>query len=456
MSNIFVRSSDGNNADNGSTWALAKATLAGADGIDAAGDTIYVSKNHVESTAAGVSLALAGSLASPTRLLCVDDTGDPASPTTLATTAQANLTTAAAWSINGNLYCYGIKFKSGDSSNCPINLGDGAGGQVQVYEKCQFIENSGNFANIVLSPPGNNDGNRVTWRDCDVSFTGSNGAVQVNNTIFHWHGGTVLNTSSASMTALFRVESIGKGGIMLIDGVDMSNIPASSDLVSIGASVASAVVLRNCKLPASWSGNLVTSPMHPASRCEMHNCDAGDTNYRIWIEDYAGSIKHETTLVRTGGASDGTTGLSWKMATNANAQYPLLPLRSPEIVRWNETVGSAITVDVDILHDTNVAAGQGAGTAFAFQDDEVWLEVEYLGTSGVPLASFVSDAKASVLATAADQTTSSSTWAAGLTTPVKQKLSVTFTPQEKGYLHAVVYLAKASKTIYVDPKLQVS
>ncbi len=38
----------------------------------------------------------------------------------------------------------------------------------------------------------------------------------------------------------------------------------------------------------------------------------------------------------------------------------------------------------------------------------------------------------------------------------RQKLSVTITPQLKGFLHARVMLAKASTTIYVDPKLAVA
>jgi hypothetical protein len=144
------------------------------------------------------------------------------------------------------------------------------------------------------------------------------------------------------------------------------------------------------------------------------------------------------------------------MASSANAEYPHQPLRSPEIVQWQGTVGSEITVTVDIVHDTNVAAGQGAGTSYAFMDDEVWLEVQYLSTSGFPLASFITD-RVAVLGTAADQASSSVTWTTtGVTTPVKQALAVTFTPQERGYLHATVCVAKASKTIYVDPKLTIT
>jgi hypothetical protein len=57
MANLYVRSTDGNNSDNGTTWALAKATVAGVAAIDAAGDTIYLSQDHNETTASSVSLS---------------------------------------------------------------------------------------------------------------------------------------------------------------------------------------------------------------------------------------------------------------------------------------------------------------------------------------------------------------------------------------------------------------
>jgi hypothetical protein len=180
----------------------------------------------------------------------------------------------------------------------------------------------------------------------------------------------------------------------------------------------------------------------------MYNCDNAATNYRMWVEDYAGSIKSETTIVRADGATDGTQPFSWKMTSSANCNAALSQLETDELPpKWNEVVGSAITVQVEIAHDsvTNLT------------DGEVALEVQYLGTSGVPLSLFISDSKSSFLATAADQTTSSATWTTtGMTNPNKQVLSVTFTPQEVGFILPKVILGKASKTIYVCPKVQVS
>jgi hypothetical protein len=54
----YLDSAAGNDANNGTTWALAKATVAGIDAIDTAGDTIYVAQTHSETTAAAVSYSV--------------------------------------------------------------------------------------------------------------------------------------------------------------------------------------------------------------------------------------------------------------------------------------------------------------------------------------------------------------------------------------------------------------
>jgi hypothetical protein len=263
--------------------------------------------------------------------------------------------------------------------------------------------------------------------------------------VFKIQGGSAL-TGTTSPTTLFGPASGTYISWIEASGSDLTNLAAAVNIFSAGAP--SIGIIRNSKLPASWTGSLVSGTMIPGERYTMHNCDSADTNYRIWIEDYAGSIRSETTLVRTGGAGDGTTTLSWKMATSADAEYPLILLESGEIhSEWIETVGAAKTVTVEILHDSTTN----------LKDDEIWLDVQYLGTTGFPLGSFANDAKADVFATAADQTASTATWTTtGLTNPNKQKLAVTFTPQEKGVAICRVMMAKASYTVYVDPMATVS
>lgn len=449
MANRYVRSTDGNNADDGSTWALADAGLVGSSAGDAAGDTTWVSQAHAESTAANINFACAGTNATPSRLLCGNDAAEP--PTALATTATVTVSTNNSLTLSGTFYCYGITF----ISNGTIVCNGGSTNNIQIYEQCSFQLTNAGSAGSWISAVGNNQMYRTELIDCTFKPTAAtNVHVLCGDTVIR--GGSFL-AGSAALTSIFKPQGDRTHANLDCSAFDFSQLGSTVNLFFGSGINSGKFVVRNCKLPASWTGLLVASGLvGPGERFEMYNCDSTDTNYRLWIEDYAGSIKSETTIVRTSGASDGTTGLSWKMVTSANAEYPLVKLESGEIMAWNSTL-SSVTATVEIVHDTNVAGGQGAGTGSRFQDDEIWLEVMTLNTSGYPLGTWTRDCKADVLATAADQADSTETWTTtGLTTPQKQKLSCTFTPAEVGYIVARVVVAKASKTIYVCPKLTVA
>lgn len=444
MANVYVRSTDGSNADNGSTWALAKADLAGAAAIDVAGDTIYVSQAHSESTAGNVTYAFAGTTASPVKIIVGDDSAEPPTTVSTATVATTGSSTIA---ISGEVYVVGLSFLAADAGNLG-NISLGSSSHVQYYENCTFhIRGSSPSGNIqATSAAGATTPSKVVWRNCHVRFAASAHGIKVSRGHFAWEGGSLVSGGSG-VTALFL--NGGSSGNFssnfLVSGVDLSNNSSTMNLMTAGE--CGRQIFRNCKLPLSWAGVLCSGTIVAGQRVEMHNCDSGDTNYRLWIEDRAGSIKSETTLVKTGGASDGTTSLSFKVTTNSSAEYPSIFCDTPEFSVWNNTTGSSVTVTVDILHDS----------ATNLKDDEVWLDLQYLGTSGYPLGTWISDAKATVLSTAADQAASSATWTTtGMGNPNTQKLSVTFTPQEKGFIQARVCVAKASYTLYVDPVLQVS
>lgn len=441
MADLYVRSADGSDADNGTTWALAKATLTGAAAIDGVGDRIFLASTHSESTGAAVTINLAGTNASPTQLLSVASAGDP-SPVTTLTAGAVVASGAGNYSIvvNGSAYVYGVRFNLGVGSGSSPSLSLApADNNVQTYESCIFdAQTTGSVAVIACGSLSSAVESRLNLKNCDFHFSHIGHTLSVTHCTLEWEGGSILAGSALTNFLTFSRD----GASTLISGVDLSSLGSATNLVGTTGAAGKAI-FRNCKLPASWTGQLFGGTLlSTAFRVEMYNCDNADTNYRLWVQDYTGSIRSETVVVRTGGASDGVTPLAWKMTTTADAEYPVFPLVSPEIVVWNDAVGSAKTLTVEVVTD-NVT----------LTDGECWLEVQYLGTSGVPLSLFASDAKADVLATAANQTTSSETWTTtGLTTPVKQKLSVTFTPQEKGFIHAVVKLAKASTTVYVCPK----
>lgn len=436
MANVYVRSGAGG-AGSGADWANAYTTLAAACAAKAAGDTFYVSEDHAESQASAMTIACPGTAALPCRILCVDHAGSvPPVSADLRTTATITTTGGNSLSLTGRFYCEGITFNCGTGgSAASLNTANAE----TYYKNCKLkLLNTAASSLINLAPNGNSKG---VFDNCEMltSAAGQKVALQGTRCVVKGGSRTYLTTSP---TDAYTSNSRG----CVVDGVDLSSLNAAVNLIASGTS-ANNTVIRNCKLPASWSGSVCGST-NEAIEATMYNCDSGDTNYRLQSNKHAGAIFTETTLVKTGGASDGDTPLSWKMETNATAEYPLMVLLSPEIFSERITsVGSAKTITVDILHDS----------ATALKDDEIWLEVQYLGTSGFPLGAFANDSKADVLAAAADQTASSATWTTtGMANPNKQKLAVTFTPQEKGVAIVTVCMAKASYTAYVDPVAQVS
>jgi len=93
-------------------------------------------------------------------------------------------------------------------------------------------------------------------------------------------------------------------------------------------------------------------------------------------------------VVRTGGASDGTTPISWKIVTTASATWTF-PFSSLPISLWNATTGANRTVTVYGV----------ANSATVPNNDDIWIECSYLGSSSSPLASFKSNTKDSILGT---------------------------------------------------------
>src|SRR5574337_1171684 len=393
MANIYVRSTDGLNTDNGTTWALAKLDLSGAAAIDAAGDNVYLSQAHAESTATAVSLDFAGTVGNPTKIVCVDDGAAP--PTAVAITATVTTTGASDMYIHGNLYCCGVTFVCGTAGTRILRLGAYDTTNNQIYQNCsfQFGSGAGAFSRIYLAGHGSSlPADSIVWKNCSVSFSSASQAISPYGAALIWEGGSVLSGSTALTTALFDGQTFSRYGDIYVRDVDLSNMGESCNLVNL-TSLNAQAVFHSCKLPASWSGAPSTGLASAGCRISVYNCE---------YENY---------------------------------------LRSNWMAVWIDTTGSSKTVTVDILHDS----------ATALTDAECWIAVSYLGSASTPLGTATSDKPADVLTTAVAQTSSSATWTTtGMSNPNKQKLEVTFTPQQKGFVSARVCIGKASKTVYVD------
>jgi hypothetical protein len=235
----------------------------------------------------------------------------------------------------------------------------------------------------------------------------------------------------------------------------------------------------------------------------MYNCDSGDTNYRILINDYFAQLSQETVLVNEG-ATDGTTRLSWKVVTTANANQ-VNPFYCPEMFAWNDTETTQRTVSCEIISSASL------------NNNEAWLEADYSADTGDPLYQKSTNKIADLeYATPAAQASSTKIWddlvtaranshayslgdliksannvgrvficttagtsansepagyasavdggavadgvACVFTAMYRQTLSVTLPaskPANKGFIIGTVKIGKATATVYIDPKLVV-
>jgi hypothetical protein len=433
----YVRSGASGSA-NGTSWTNAYTTMAVALSGKAAGDIFYVSEDHSESTASTVTLTFQGTPSNPSLVYCVDHAGTvPPVSADLRTTGAVAVTGNNTLAVNGSAYFYGVQWKTGGGSSIgTLTFGSG-NGNTQTHESCTFALNGtlgGNFA-----PGGAAQGSKATLINCTVTFASSSSS-WVLRADLKMIGGSVALTGTVP-TTLFSFGSGGCWSVVEFSGVDFSGLGSGKTLFGTSPTFSGYGQLRDCKVGASVT--VASTPTYPASPiADLINCDSGATNYRNERYRYSGTQTTETTIVRSGGASDGTTPVAHTIVTTANATKQF-PFESFPLAIWNDTVGSSVTVTV---------YGIWGGGAVPNNDD-IWIEAEYLGSSSSPLGSFVSNGKADGLASNAALSSDSSTWG-GSTTAFK--MSVTFTPQQKGLVYITVKAAKASSTFYIDPKIELS
>jgi hypothetical protein len=446
MANRYVWSGAGG-AGTGADWANAHLTMTAAITASAAGDTFYVAHDHNEVTAGALTLTWKGTFASPDKVLCVDRAGSvPPVAADLRTTAIVSTSGNSAMTLvtvnSGAVYIEGIIFRtaaSGGSAVTTASITQNSGTTaLMVFRNCLFDVSGNSHAStrVLVANAGNI---KTVWDECQCKFGSASHAISCSSFAgeFRWFSRSALAAIAAGGTTPSNLLVSGASHFTFrLDGLDLSSI------VNLTASNAGNIVARNCKLHASVAFAAYVSPV-PFT--EIINCNSGGTVQRNERYTGVGTLTTETTIVRTGGADDGPTAFSWKIVPDADNERTN-PFETFEGALWNDDTGSAKTLTVHTVTD-NVT----------LTDAEIWLEVDYLGDSGAPVTTRVSDEAATILTTPANQAASTETWTTtGLATPVKQKLEVTFTPQLAGPIRWRVKYAKASTTVYVCPKAELS
>lgn len=429
-------------------WTAPHARIANAcaSGWMSAGDTGYVSNNHAENPGSNVSITITfpGTTSAPNFLLCVVDTATP--PTTMATTATVNSTGTASITLSSFADIDGISFSSGSSGSTSNIFVGTAGVAMSInFRNCKLALGGTAVASLIrlgaIESGNNGHAQQITLTNTTFAF--GNTAQKINPY------GRVFVRSCSLVGTVFPSFLFGTTTAMPVMirlfGCDWSALSTGKSLIDATGDIAANVQLENCKLDAAVSVLSGSIPNAGGLELDLVNCDSASNNRRERYR-YQGSSKTELTIVRSGGATDGTNQISRKVVTLSGATFGS-PFEDFPVEFWNDATGSPITITIPVVTDNATLTNADA-----------WIEVEYLGTSGSPQSSVGTCRVADFITTPANQPTdSTSTWTTtGLTTPIKQSLSVTITPQVKGLIKARVMVAKASVTLYYDPQILTS
>lgn len=420
--------------------------MSGADGVDAAGDRIFVRNDHAEDTASP-TWSFAGTPASPTQVIGVSDSNEPA--TTVASGATFDSTTTTTMTINGSVYMRNVQLRAGSAgNNATLLLGNTSGSNSirQRYVSCTLgLRASGTSCRLEVGNSASTSSKLVEFQSCVFTFAASAQGLRPRGVSMVARDCSLSGTAPTALFVVIGDPGQGKEANILMEACDLSGGGSGMNIATT-ISGASRLLMRGCKLPASWSGSLVSGTLEPGAIARMVNCIiSGGAKIRIRDQQSGGTLSDETTFIRSGGATDEGTGISWKVVTTANVAWPVAAYVTPDIFYHNATTGASITLKVEVLIDS----------ATPLTDREIWVEAEYMGTSGSPLFTTTAD-KCAILTSAANQTSSSETWTTtGMSNVSKCELAVTFTPQVAGDIVLRVWVARASATVYIDPKAHV-
>ena len=287
--------------------------------------------DHAETIAANLSITAKNTKASPGTIACVNRAGSvPPVAADLATTATVT-TTGTTCTItlsgvaDGPTLWQGITFNAGTGAALAgINLGAGGIGAVNTFRNCNFNKlGTGGGAGCITASLGKN-----ALYNCNMQFGNTGDSFGITGGRFEWFGGAVTAGVAPSSLISFG----GASTEALIRGVDLSLVTGTL-CANMAVSSAHDIRLINCKLGAGVAASAAQVAV-AGGRVFLIDCDSGATNYRHERWMCGGTQFTETVIIRTGGASDGTTPISWKIVTDANPRwqtpYESLPISGVE------------------------------------------------------------------------------------------------------------------------------
>ena len=425
-------------ANDGTTKTDAFTTFAAALAAMAAGDRLLRNVTSVETVTGDTYLTL------PDRstILTINYTTNALAESDTTQYLGNPNSTLNLYLYGNNVYIHGMAFARGGNGGRSMWFNQKGGVCAFTLSSCKILNNSIYWDNIKFGGSSSSSCAQVLLIDCEVISNCSynnwrivcGAKVKLSNFKYTKIG------SQTQPTALFGVGTDTLGGSTLeINNSDLSelttNIVENSSGASLVATISNSKIGVGCSLLSSSGLN---TRLAASAEVFAFNVSSADQRYHIAFQNAFGLLVCDT------GISFNT--VSWKIITTADATETF-PFVTPFLDRW-WTATSAITPTLEILRTDSTSA---------LNNDDVWAEYSYQGTSGSPLGISVNNGKVLLESNAAIPTgAGTGAWTNPGGTAWSGKLvSPSITPLNPGTLRARVLVGKPLQTIYVNPSIDV-
>lgn len=470
MPTRYIKGS-GSNTSPYDTWAKGAPLLSTVAAVMAAGDVSYVSNSSAPTTVTvSTNYTFPSTPNNLPQLIGGDDAAEPPTAEAQATLTQTIAAGTSRTSFIGSVAVRKMLFVM--NSTAPgwdgiFRCVPTTATNQQVYESCKWDFSGINTAssqveiNFTNNAGGGASNIGVEWHNCDVTLSSHANSRFLLVNRFVWNGGT-LTMGATKPASLFNVADPGWTRVrdveLLVRNVDLSShTGAGKNLVDPSMNHNSQrFTFDTCKLGATLGILNAAIEARNSAEVRIRNCDSGATNYRNEFYCYEGS--HVTVVdnyLTSGGAAgekaDGTAGtvpISWKIVTLAPGPSFYNPFRTEPISKFNTVIGSSKTITVEGLINTTLP-----------NDDEIWMEVSYMGTVGSPVGAVSRAdrfANCSGAGAAQEAGAGDGAWTTTLGTPKSFKLTAAITPRQVGYISVRVCCGVASKTFYINPDFTIA
>ncbi len=432
--------SDVGDDSDGLTWAKAFNNITHATVLAATGgtDVIWVDKDHTEGASATTNVVFTGgTIDDPIEVYSIDkDASDAYVPGALINTTVGNVV------IAGNARLFGVDITaSAVGGDVSVNTTNST--SLQFWDatltandiiKWDATSSESSMFNCVLSIGDVTDGIKLVRDGMNVSFR------------------NCVVTHGAAAAVRFQ----GSNTVVLFEDCDLTT--DSDNLIQHdSADINNNATFRRCSLKSGYSLFEDAPQFRSWALLESSTVDTDETPLGLQeYADYYGTVK--STLVQrrdTDGAHDGVQANehSWVMVANAKTREFWRPLKSPPITVW-VAGGSELTFKIFV-----------ASTA-AVKNDQCWMELSgpdntatstTQGYRETTKMGWTTSIEGDPQATPANLTTDAVDDWVGADTGTPQEMEITYTPDQAGPVTIRVCLAVAAgKTLYVDPKVEVT